>query len=193
MKKILVLMLFAGIVFTGCTDVKINNVSPPTKGTYSLIPIPEKTGLYSEADFTTTSTIDGATGGTMTMNQSYWGNNGHLVTISLSMIIPPGAFSGVKTITLTADDQYAALICTPAMVFDLNLTLNFSYTGLSLNRQSISHYRQGFYFMPNSGVPDEVNNSGVEINRLLGKVKVIDAKISHFSRYGWATLDGDDN
>ena len=55
-----------------------------------------------------------------------------MVTLNLSMIIPAGAFSGVRTITLTADDQYAALQCSPSMVFDKSLILDYSYTGLNI-------------------------------------------------------------
>src|SRR5664279_214564 len=109
MKKILILTALVGIIFAGCSDVKLNNVSPPDQGTYKLIPIPQRTGLSSETAYTTTKTIDGSVGDTMTMNASYIGNNGQLVTLNLTMIIPAGAFNGVKTITLTADDQYAAV------------------------------------------------------------------------------------
>src|ERR1035437_7726773 len=119
MKKIFILLV-AGIIFAGCTDVKLNNVSQPEQGTYKLIPIPGKTGLSSETAYTITKTIDGSVGDTMTINASYMGDNGKLVTLNLTMTIPAGAFSDVRTITLTADDQYAAISCSPSMVFFLN-------------------------------------------------------------------------
>jgi hypothetical protein len=190
MKKILTLLALAGLIFQGCTDIKLNNVTPPVKGTFSLISIPGKTGLSSETAFSTTSTIDGSVGGTMTMNQSYMGDNGRQVTLSLIMTIPPGAFSGVKTITLTADDHYAALICTPSMAFDKSLSLDFSYTGLSLNSTNLANGRQGFYFISDSGDLENIANNSMVINKNLGRVLVNGAVINHFSRYGWATIDG---
>jgi hypothetical protein len=190
MKKILVLLALAGIIFPGCTDVKLNNVSQSDKGSYSLIPVPGKTGLNSETAFSTTSVIDGAVGGTMAMDQTYTGDNGQQVVLSVYLAIPPGAFTGVKTITLTADDQFAALKCEPAMVFNQSLRLDFSYTGLTLNSSNVHNGRTGFYFVPDSGVLEEVENTGVVVNLSQGVVKVNNAKINHFSRYGWATVFG---
>jgi hypothetical protein len=191
MKKILTLLALAGLIFQGCSDIKLNNVTPPVKGTFSLIPIPGRTGLSSETAFSTTSTIDGSVGGTMTMDQSYMGDNGKLVTLSLTMTIPPGAFSGVQTITLTADDQYAALICSPAMVFDQSLSLDFSYTGLTLNSKNLVNGKQGFYFVSDSGYLEIIDNKGMTIDKKKGTVVVSTAKINHFSRYGWGTLVDD--
>ena len=190
MNKILVLLVLTGIIFTGCTDVKLNSISQPAKGTYKLVQIPGKTGLSSEIAYTTTSIVDGSVGGMMTMNASYMGDNGKLVTLNVSMTIPAGAFSGVRTITLTADDQYAALICTPSMVFDKSLTLDFSYTGLTLNSTNLPNGKHGFYFISDSGDFVEVVSNGVLINRSLGRLIVSGAQINHFSRYGWSTIDG---
>ena len=191
MKKILTLLAIAGLIFQGCTDIKLNNVIPTEKGTFSLIPVPGRTGLSSETAFSTTSIIDGSIGGTMTMDKSYMGDNGKLVTLSLTMTIPPGAFSGVQTITLTADDQYAALICSPAMVFDQSLSLDFSYTGLTLNNTNLVNGKQGFYFISDSGYLEIIDNKGMTINKKKGTVVVSTAKINHFSRYGWGTLVDD--
>ena len=190
MKKILMLLALAGLILQGCSDIKVNNVTPPVKGTFSLIPIPGKTGLSTENSFSTTSTIDGSVGGIMTMNQGYKGDNGQQVTLSLTMTIPAGAFSGVQTITLTADDHYAALICTPSMVFDTSLSLDFSYSGLSLNNTNLQNGKQGFYFISDSGSIEDVVNRSMVINKRRGTVVVTNAQINHFSRYGWATIDG---
>ena len=124
MKKILILVALIGIIFAGCTDVKLNNVSPPDQGTNKLIPIPRRTGLSSETAYTTTKTIDGSVGDTMTINASYMGDNGKLVTLNLTMTIPAGAFNGMQTITLTADDHYAAVACSPVSYTHLTLPTN---------------------------------------------------------------------
>jgi hypothetical protein len=190
MKKILILLVLAGIIFAGCTDIKLNSVNQPEKGMYKLIPIPGKAGLSAETVYTTTSIIDGSAGGTMTMNASYLGDDGQQVTLNLTMTIPAGAFSDVRTITLTADDQYAALICSPAMVFDKSLLLDYSYTGLNLKSINIPKVKNGFYFIPDSGNLEQVESTGYLIDKKSGTLAVSGAKINHFSRFGWSTIDG---
>ena len=189
MKKILTLLAIAGLIFQGCTDIKLNNVIPTEKGTFSLIPVPGRTGLSSETAFSTTSIIDGSIGGIMTMNQSYMGDNGKLVTLNLSMIIPAGAFSDVRTITLTADDQYAAVSCSPAMVFDKSLLLDYSYTGLNIKSLNLPKAKNGFYFIPDSGILEAVASNSFLIDKSSGSLSVTGAQINHFSRYGWSTID----
>jgi hypothetical protein len=189
MKKILILTALVGIIFAGCSDVKLNNVGPPDQGTYKLIPIPGKTGLSSETAYTTTKTIDGSVGDTMTINASYRGDNGHLVTLKLTMKIPAGAFSDVRTITLTADDQYAAVSCTPAMVFDKSLQLDYTYTGLDIKSLNLPKHTNGFYFISDSGNFEAIPSTGFLINKYSGTLSVTGAQINHFSRYGWTTLD----
>ena len=191
MKKILILIALAGIIFAGCTDLKLNNVSQPEKGANTLIPIPGKTGLSSETVYTTTSIVDGSVGDTMTINASYMGDNGKRVTLNLSMIIPAGAFSDVRTITLTADDQYAALSCTPAMVFDKSLILNYSYTGLNIKSLNLPKHTNGFYFIPDSWNFEAVGSTGFLIDKSSGTLSVTGAQINHFSRYGWSTINSD--
>src|ERR1035437_7628814 len=211
MKKILALLTLAGIIFAGCTDVKINSVSQPENGTNTLIPIPGKVGLSSETAYTTTSVIDGSVGGTMTINASYMGdngqgdngqgnnghgnnghgNNGQLVTLNLTMTIPAGAFNDVRTITLTADDQYAAVSCSPAMVFDKSLILDYSYTGLNLKSLNLPKDKNGFYFIPDSGNFEAVGSTGFLIDKSSGTLSVTGAQINHFSRYGWSTINSD--
>ena len=191
MKKILMLIALAGIIFAGCTDLKLNNVSQPEKGAYKLIPIPGKTELSSETVYTTTSIVDGSVGDTMTINASYMGDNGKLVTLNLSMIIPAGAFSDVRTITLTTDDQYAAVSCTPAMVFDKSLILNYSYTGLNIKSLNLPKAKNGFYFIPDSGDLVAVGSISFLIDKSSGTLSVTGAQINHFSRYGWSTINSD--
>jgi hypothetical protein len=191
MKKILVILSLAGILLAGCTDVKLNDVSQPEKGTYKLVPIPGRTGLSSETAYSTTSSVNGTIGGTMTINASYIGDNGETVTLNVSMTIPAGAFSGVRTITLTADDQFAALACSPSMVFDKNLLLDFSYTGLNFKTVDLPKAKNGFYFISDSGILESIASSSFLINKYSGSLSVTGAQIPHFSRFGWATINGD--
>jgi hypothetical protein len=189
MRKILTLLVLLGVLLTGCTDVKLNNVSQQDQGPFSLIPIPSRTGLSSETIYSATNTIDGSVGGIITLNASYIGDNGQPVTLKLSMTFPAGAFSDVKTITLTADDHYAAVQCTPSMVFAKSVLLDYAYTGLNIKNCDLPKDKNGFYFISDSGLLEPVVSAGFLINKHSGSLSVTGAQINHFSRYGWSTKD----
>ena len=188
MRKILILLVLVGVLLSGCTDVKLNNVSQQNQGTYSLIPIPARTGLTNETIYTATNTIDGSVGGNITLNASYMGDNGQSVTLKLSMTFPAGAFNDVRTITLTADDHYAAVNCTPSMVFAKSVILDYAYTGLNIKNCDLPKEKNGFYFISDSGLLEPVASTSFLIDKNSGSLSVTGAQINHFSRYGWTTL-----
>jgi hypothetical protein len=189
MRKILILLVLTGIVFSGCKDLKINNVNPPEKDNFSLVPIPARVGLSSETIYTATNTIDGSVGGNIILNASYMGDNGQPVTLKLSMTFPAGAFNDVRTITLTADDHYAAVNCTPSMVFAKSVILDYAYTGLNIKNCDLPKEKNGFYFISDSGFLEPVVSAGFLIDKNSGSLSITGALINHFSRYGWTTKD----
>jgi len=188
MRKILVILVLAGVVFSGCTDVKVNNTSQPEPGTYSLVPIPARAGLSDEIKYSTTSTINGAAGGKMTLTKTYLGVTGRQVTLNVVMTFPAGAFSGLKTITITADDQYAALTCTPSMVFAKTVLLDFSYKNLDIKNVYLPNNKNGFYYIADSGYLEPIASTSFLIDKNLGNLSVTAAQLKHFSRFGWTTL-----
>src|ERR1035437_7945736 len=189
MQKLIIPLILIGFILVGCKDVKMNDIIQPMSKTYKLVQIPGKTGLSAETAFTTSGIVDGSVGDTLTMNQSYLGDNGKMVTLNLSMIIPAGAFSGVRTITLTADDQFAALQCSPSMVFDKSLILDYSYTGLNLKSIDLPKAKNGFYFIPDSGILEAIASNSFLIDKQSGILSVTGAQIKHFSRFGWSTIN----
>jgi hypothetical protein len=189
MRKLLVLLVLVGVVFYGCSDLKINNVNTPEKADYSLVPIPAKAGLSDETIYSTTSTINGDLGGIITLNSSYLGDNGQTVTLNLTMTFPAGVFSGEKLITLIADDHYAAVSCYPSMVFNKSVHLDYSYTGLNIKNCYLPKDKNGFYFISDYGYLEPVVSSSFLIDKIAGNLSVTNAQINHFSRYGWTTRE----
>jgi hypothetical protein len=174
--------------FFGCSDIKINKPDISQQNEYSLIKIsPLQEGTTTETLISVSKDIDGSVGGNISLSKSYRSLGSGLVLVNINLDIPVGAFSGVKKITLTADDQYAALKCDPSMVFKKSLSLDFSYLGLNLKNLNLSLRRVDFGYIARDGSFYPVKNNGVQVNALLGLLLVKEAHIDHFSRYGWAT------
>lgn len=150
---------------------------------YELIPLPEKSDLWKDSIFTVSQLIDGSVGGRIILNKYYIDKHGDSVLMKADLRIPAGAFQDKETITLTADKNYAQVHFYPSMEFDDTLKLNQSFQGLHLE-----NYQTGvidFVFINDDRAIELIKKNGVQIIVPLGIVRVMNAKLMHFSRYGW--------
>ncbi|MCW8803773.1 MAG: hypothetical protein OQK57_05180 [Ignavibacteriaceae bacterium] len=84
---------------------------------------------------------------------------------------------------MTVDDEYAAIHFYPEMAFDETLNFFQSFEGLHLE-----NYPTGtldFVFIADDGSVELIKKNGVQVVVPQGIVRVQNAKLLHFSRYGW--------
>ena len=192
MKNILTILLVAIILLWGCdtsSDLSINSSednfskSSISLNPYGLIPLPNKSPLWADSIFTMSQVIDGSVGGRMIMGKYYIAEDGDSLIIKVDLRIPEGAFQGTETITMTVDNEYAAIHFSPKMVFAETLKLFQSFEGLHLE-----NYPAGtldFVFISDGGSIELIKKNGVQVVVPQGIVRVQNAKLLHFSRYGW--------
>jgi len=199
MKTVLWGVLIILIFILGCEDT--SNIVDPidtsvsvnynkiTIYDYELIPLPPKSALWSDSIFTISEVIDGDVGGRMIMEKYYIASNGDSITIFADLRIPAGAFTGTETISITVDDEYAAIQFLPSMVFAKKLRLFQSFRGLDLS--NYSNATLDFVFIDDEGNVELIKKNGIQVNLPQGFVRVQNAKILHFSRYGWIRKPSD--
>lgn len=192
MKNILTILLVTIVLLFGCdtsSDLSINssetNISKSSicLTPYGEITLPNKSPFWADSIFTMSQVIDGSAGGRMIMEKYYIAEDGDSVIIKADLRIPPAAFEGIKTITLTVDNKYAAVHFSPKMVFADTLRLFQSFEGLHLE-----NYPTGtldFVFISNDGSIELIKKDGVQVVVPQGILRVQNAKLLHFSRYGW--------
>jgi hypothetical protein len=192
MKNILTILLVAILLLFGCdtsSDLSVNNSENKLQASvskitdYELIPLPNKSPLWMDSVFTMSEVIDGSVGGRMIMDKFYISEDGDSVLIQTDLRIPEGAFQGTETITMTVDDEYAAVHFSPKMIFADTLRLFQSFEGLHLE-----NYPTGtidFVFIADDGSIELIKKNGVQVVVPQGIVRVQNAKLLHFSRYGW--------
>lgn len=183
MKKLFVLAALAGLFLVGCQDT---NVNPVSTGDSQITTA--KTLASLSDDYSVTQTIDGSKGGVITFTKTNVGSNG-VQTVSVNLSFAPGSFEGEQDITVAADFNDASFSFYPHMVFDdSKVTLNANYTGVNLNNLDLSKVTKiDFYYFGDDGSKELIKNNGVKIDLKSGGLEVKNAKLPHFSRYGWAT------
>jgi len=192
MKSFSAILLVTLLLLVGCDnapDLSVNYSGDIPQASlskitgYELIPLPTKSPLWMDSVFTMSKVINGAVGGRMILEKYYIAEDGDSVIMGVDLRIPAGAFQGNKTITMVLDDEYCAFHFYPQMVFDDTLRLFQYFEGLDLEE-----YPTGtidFVYLADDGSVELVKKNGVQVVKPQGIVRVQNAKLGHFSRYGW--------
>ncbi len=185
MKKLLTLSLVSFLLFFGC-DQETDVFSPvqSDSDSYEFIKLPPKGGLSVENTFSITKTIDGDKGGTIKIKESYTAANGEEIKIDAKIKIAKHSFTGIVDITMTIDDEIAAVSFTPAMVFSVPAKLDLKFEGIELDRLAAVNGEYEFVYITFSSI-ESVTYSNMRVDESRGKIWVTKADIHHFSRYGW--------
>ena len=188
MKYFLIIPIFAAMILSGCT--KENSVVGPqqpqtTKNEW--ISINHSTSLSKENTYTASKSIDGSRGGTISLAQSFK-SNGTWSIVTATLTIPKGAFTGTQVISYTVNTDCAGINFFPSpSTFAKNLNLDLVFTGIDISGYDPNHL--GFAYLDGTSIiPARFIYTNANIAN--GLLVVLGAQISHFSRYGWATIDG---
>jgi len=184
MKIILTTLLLFTLFFLGCADTPISPVKNDDHS-YQFIKLPKKSGMYVETIFSKTKTINGDSGGTIRIIESYVAEDGHTVKINAKLKVKGGSFNGEVTITLTVDDGFAAVSFSPEMDFDKPVELDLKFEGIDLEGLNLTTGDYDFVFTDDQGNTEVVGYNALHTNESQGKIWVIRAKLHHFSRYGF--------
>ena len=88
--------------------------------------------------------------------------------------------------TMILNPQEASIQLFPHMVFDDYLELYVTFEGIDL--KALGHKRSGdvdFVFFNDNGEIEFIENDAARVNTEHQRIKVSDAYLYHFSRYGW--------
>ncbi len=186
MKSIIYIVAAAFILLlAGCSE-NGTSVNQPATQQKQLIKLPQKAGLSKATGLSITKKVNGSVGSSIVLRGSYLNSDGKLVTVYGSLKIPAGAFEGEREITMSAENEYAAVDFYPHMTFDKPLSLTLVFAGLDLSELNLSNGKVGFYYVDDRGNMTPIANKGIVVNNLLGSVMVLGARIDHFSRYAFA-------
>jgi len=188
MKTVISILLFSFFWLLGCDsspDLAVNSTenNSTSTTTFEKIKLPNPSALWKDSLITLSQTIDGSVGGRLIIDKYYMSESGDSIIVKVDLIIPAGAFQGTETITITVDQNDAAVHFYPAMVFDDTLRLFQSFEGLNLDSHSTGTI--DFVYIRDDGSMELLKKNGTQIILPQGIMRVQNAKLIHFSRYGW--------
>ena len=178
-------LLLLGIIFFFVACSEKNQINDPVnEDAAALLKIPASDNQLIKST-TFAQMIDGSIGGIISIDYSYATRAGKTIKITGKLNIPANAFAGFKYIKVTLDDQYAAIMFSPSVrQFDIPLILDLKYEGLDLT--GIDQNKINFYYLSDDDKKIEVINEKEKVfDTQSGTVQVIQAVLTHFSRFGW--------
>lgn len=181
MKKYLLVIALISLLVIGCNEQMTVNapVNDPVKKVEWLT-IKSDHGLAVEGTKTWAKTIVGSTGATFSSTKALCEYTSAYVKIQ----VPAGAFTGTKIInaTLNCMTLYADFAPTP-LTFNIPIYYTVEYTGVDLS--GIDPNNLDFYYIDGSGNMVKAIYDEIYVDVANNKLGVINARLPHFSRYGF--------
>lgn len=193
MKKLFLILSLSVLFFAGCSDLGTNDpidnsqvISGEKVSKWQFMDLPEIKNDASneiEATFYTGKIVIGQWGASLPMTRVYWSNRG-IVKVKSKLDVPAGAFSGLKLIWYSVNDESALTDFHPGMEFDKDLTFDLKIENIDLS--DIEDPSQiEFAYVDDSQSIEIAPYEDLVVDIQNNTLEVKNAKIGHFSRYGF--------
>jgi len=185
MKTFLSIIIVGISFFLGCSD-KENIIAPENDQTSgpNWITLPQRNGSSVETEYSVTQQIDGSLGGKLEISDIYFAGPQGVVKVKATLKFPQNCFTGIETITMTADNVNGTIIYSPPMNFNIPALLDLEYQGIDLT--GVEPDSVDFVYQDPDGSYDSMEYDKIQVIMAIGKLMLKDGKIPHFSRYGFS-------
>lgn len=190
LKRYIYLFALLTLLVVGCSEQSSvlspnNNVNTNEPNWISLPSLNEANGMsvMSKPIFQASKEIDGKKGGEIKINEKYKGGLFGEVTVKAELEFLQGTFSGTKYITMILDTEWGYATFSPYSIFDKDAIYNAEFIGLDLS--GIDSTNVKFAYLAADGTVEYAVNDGITVDLSTGTLSVKNARIPHFSRYGW--------
>jgi hypothetical protein len=183
MKKIPIILCLLALAIPGCfTD---NSVNPDfgiqgEKNFKNWIQSDESGVIELQKETQLVQSIDGQSGGKIVYDVKV-----ARLRVSGELIVPENSFEGVVDVSTLFNSKNTTQTFGPSpFTFEKTLLLTLEYKGVNL--KNVNPDEIDFYYIDNSGQFHKAEYSSITVDTAEGVLKVENAKINHFSRWGWA-------
>jgi hypothetical protein len=175
-KKTFLLFLFLGITFLSC-----NENSDDT-----IVSSPNETTRLNKPNIFTSKVIDGEIGGELVLDTTFTNSQGREINIYARLRVLEGSYKGRVNISMLTHYEDVSIQFFPEMKFNRSLRLDLIYSGVDLKELGFTTTgKVDFAYFNDTGNVELIENDISHINIIKDIIKVRNAKLYHFSRYGW--------
>jgi hypothetical protein len=188
MKKYISVIVLLSLFVIGCTEQTsvtspVNKVQTQEPNWISLPNGESGMSVMSMPIFEVSKNINGKNGGRLNINERYDGGPFGEVKVKAQIEFPKGSFTDTKYITMILDTQFGLATFLPHSNFDKDAIYNVEFWGLDLS--SIDPSKVNFVYQAEDGSYEYIERSRIQVDVKNGWLKLTDARLPHFSRYGF--------
>ena len=178
MKKSILLFLLCGITFFGCND----NLDT----TIVSNPAPTASDKIIDAPLYASKIIDGEIGGELVLDRTFINDEGREINAYARLRVLEGSYYGTVNIEMLLNEEDISIQLFPEMKFNRSVRLDLIYTGIDLEALGFTTTgKVDFAYFADNGNVQLVENDLSHVSIPQNQIKVRNAKLYHFSRYGW--------
>jgi hypothetical protein len=188
MKKLLVIASLIALVFFGCnTDNSIvepeMSISKAGKTEVNWIKLPAGFEESLKKDISTSRWVDGTQETLMEINTNYSGGVHGWVSVTANLRFQRNSFVGWKYISMSINDEFGTGTFSPAGAFLIPAIYNITIQGVDLS--GVNPANVNFVYLAPDGTYQSVVHDGIFVDLSVGKLQISNARLPHFSRYGF--------
>jgi len=190
MKRLLLLSLTSiMLIFSACknegpiTSPEPSKSQKPAKVQPKWIGLPQNASNKLFKTFSTSQLITVASGGQLTIDETYTSTEGNQVHAYSNIVLDPGCVQQDCTISMDIDDQTGVSTFLPHQMFNFPAILNQTFTGLNLSGIDVSNIH--LYYLETDGSYQIMECDQLTVDVATGTITVVNGKLPHFSLYGY--------
>ena len=190
MRTYLYFFLFLSLLVVGCTE-ESNILSPVSNDNNIVVNSDEpnwivsfpsnqslkKDALVSQMVYGNQETLLEINTGWATSSPYYW------LSITANARFQKDSFTGSRFITMTVNDQFGTATFTPSGTFSKPVIYNLTIVGVDLSK--VDPAKVKFVYMAPNGQYYTPVYERMYVEKQSGKLQIVNAKLPHFSRYGF--------
>lgn len=111
------------ILISSCSEIKDFTNNPALHDTNEI----DKPGTITHLQ-SAKAEINGESGGTLSIEKNYINPYGENANVSVTLVVPVGAYLGTKNISMTTNDKDLSITFSPKSDFAIPLKLSLSFT-----------------------------------------------------------------
>jgi len=186
MKKLLLTIAVAALFLFGCQDENslvqpVQNQATQNTAQKTWLKLADKSGSAVETDYYQgNKNIDGKKGGILAIQFTFRNS----VTVSGNLVVPKNAFKGKMVVSANVNSSEATATFYPTP-YTFNTPLSYTVEYHNLDLSGIDPSTVDFYYLAEDGSLQKANYDHLEVDVSSGYLKVENAQLPHFSRYGF--------
>ena len=185
MRRYIFLYAMLSLFVVGCSE-ESSVLSPVGDTSFSepnWIALPDNNSLSINGDVSVSRMLYGTDESLLEINTGYAGGPFGWISITANARFQRNSFTGQRYTTLSVNDKFGTATFSPSGTFSKPVIYNLTIMGVDLSK--VDPAKVSFVYLSPDGKYYKPVYDKIYVEKQSGKMQIINARLPHFSRYGF--------